>query len=384
MIRPQVLHPPAMLRDPAGHRWCRRAPTAAQTRVRGTKVIDRTEQIHPVLERPRAPRPCPPSTCQRGQPCTACGVKPLDVRRDEHPGSVCSTPAPLHAYGRAIHEAALDVNDAPLGIALHDRCEADGTPRPPPGTPVCSPPDWIATGLANRATRGAQAVGAAQERAVGGTAAHPRHEPAHPRHVARRTDRTAEPHAGTDPHRQSHPHHAARPLHADLVGLHVSQVLGWLDHLRLDGLSRLASACPPIRHGPLVEPTGRDESWHWAAMRTPRHHAAHRLGSSPQAVTCRTFRGAARLVTRGAQEALVLARVDAKRPSPVWPLAGHSRLGQNTVAGSMTLLLAWRCWGACQEGVCLDPYVHDKRTSPRLRGELPRVVFSPLLSLHHL
>jgi hypothetical protein len=30
-------------------------------------------------------------------------------------------------------------------------------------------------------------------------------------------------------------------------------------------------------------------------------------------------------------------------------------LGQNTVVGSMTILLSWLCWGACQEKVCLDP-----------------------------
>src|SRR5712691_6629787 len=42
-------------------------------------------------------------------------------------------------------------------------------------------------------------------------------------------------------------------------------------------------------------------------------------------------------------------------PWPVCPLAGHARLGQNTVVGSMTILLSWLCWGACQEEVCLDP-----------------------------
>src|SRR4029453_18978806 len=156
-----------------------------------------------------------------------------------------------------------------------------------------------------------QAVGAEQERAVCGTAAHPRNEPANQRHVARRTDLTGEPQAGTDHHRQSHPHNAALHLHADLVGLHVSQVMWLLNHILLDGLSLLASACPPSRHGPLVEPKGRDDSLHWAAMREQRHHEAHRLGSSPQAVKYRTFRGAERLVTRGAKEALVLARVDA-------------------------------------------------------------------------
>src|SRR6266704_7068296 len=58
-------------------------------------------------------------------------------------------------------------------------------------------------------------------------------------------------------------------------------------------------------------------------------------------------------------------------PWPVWPLAGHARLGQNTVAGSMTILLSWLCWGACQEKVCLDPRFLCNLTLPRLSVELP-------------
>src|SRR5882724_5168790 len=58
-------------------------------------------------------------------------------------------------------------------------------------------------------------------------------------------------------------------------------------------------------------------------------------------------------------------------PWPVCPLAGHARLGQNVVAGSMRILLSWLCWGACQEGVCLDPHFHCNCTSPRFSGELP-------------
>src|SRR5437764_13751973 len=58
-------------------------------------------------------------------------------------------------------------------------------------------------------------------------------------------------------------------------------------------------------------------------------------------------------------------------PWPVWPLAGHARLGQNTVVGSMTILLSWLCWGACQEEVCLDPRFLCNLTLPRFSVELP-------------
>src|SRR5262245_3117696 len=56
-------------------------------------------------------------------------------------------------------------------------------------------------------------------------------------------------------------------------------------------------------------------------------------------------------------------------PWPVWPLAGHARLGQNTVVGSMTVLLV--VLGSMPRGVCLDPRYLYKYASPRLNAELP-------------
>src|SRR6266487_3783648 len=72
-------------------------------------------------------------------------------------------------------------------------------------------------------------------------------------------------------------------------------------------------------------------------------------------------------------------------PGRVWPLAGHARLGQNTVVGSMTILLAWLCWGACQEEVCLDPHFLCNLTPPRLNVELPRTMpLQNILQIAHV
>src|SRR6267143_843314 len=60
-------------------------------------------------------------------------------------------------------------------------------------------------------------------------------------------------------------------------------------------------------------------------------------------------------------------------PWPIWPLAGHARLGQNVVVGSMTILLSWLCWGASQEEVCLDPCFLCNLTPPRFSVELPDI-----------
>jgi hypothetical protein len=97
-------------------------------------------------------------------------------------------PEGLDACWRAIHNAAFDVDDAPLSVALHALCDADVAPRVPPGTPVGSCPDWIATGLAPRANVGAQAIGTQQQRAMEGTGAYPLDQTPNQRHVTLLTD----------------------------------------------------------------------------------------------------------------------------------------------------------------------------------------------------
>src|SRR5262249_1517377 len=59
-------------------------------------------------------------------------------------------------------------------------------------------------------------------------------------------------------------------------------------------------------------------------------------------------------------------------PWPFWPLAAQARLGQNTVVGSMTVLLA--LLGNRPRGVCLDPLLRYKFPFPRFSGELPKAV----------
>src|SRR4029450_7774995 len=68
-------------------------------------------------------------------------------------------------------------------------------------------------------------------------------------------------------------------------------------------------------------------------------------------------------------------------PWPVWPLAGHARLGQNTVVGSMTIRLSGLCWGAYQEEVCLDPRFLCNLTLPRFSAELRAVQAPPTIAL---
>ena len=70
-----------MIRDASRHRWRLRATCHAQTLMQCAEVIDRPDQLHAMLQRPRAACQRASSACQRCQPITQCRVQPLDGRR---------------------------------------------------------------------------------------------------------------------------------------------------------------------------------------------------------------------------------------------------------------------------------------------------------------
>src|SRR5439155_14353038 len=127
-IGQQFLHTPAMIGDASGHRRCGLAAGMGQTLVRCADVIDRPDQIPAMLQGQRAACERPASARQRRQTLTERGVQSLDVRRVDHAVSLRATPERLDAGGRAIHDAPLDIDDTPLGVALHDLGDQDMAP----------------------------------------------------------------------------------------------------------------------------------------------------------------------------------------------------------------------------------------------------------------
>ena len=86
-----------MICDASGHRRGGLVAEVGQTRMRCTEIIDRPDQIHTMLQRPRAPRQCPASARQRRQPLTERRVQAFDVGRVDHPGALRAAPQGLDA-----------------------------------------------------------------------------------------------------------------------------------------------------------------------------------------------------------------------------------------------------------------------------------------------
>ena len=120
-------------------------------------MIDCADQLPSVLERQGAPRQRPPAPSQRCPAFATGGMAPRAVGRVEHPVAVRALPERLAAGGCALHEAALDVHDSPLGLAWHDLRHAARAPATPPRAPLPTGGHGMTTGLANRPSRGAHA-----------------------------------------------------------------------------------------------------------------------------------------------------------------------------------------------------------------------------------
>ena len=150
MKRQQFLDGPAMIGDASGHRRCRPATGLGQTRMGCAEIIDRTDEIHTMLQRQRAARQRATSACQRGQTLTECRVEPLDVGRIDDAVALRAPPERLDACRRAIDNAAFDLDHPSPLVALDDLGDQDMAPRTQPGPSALAPcararersPEW--------------------------------------------------------------------------------------------------------------------------------------------------------------------------------------------------------------------------------------------------
>ena len=106
MQRQQFLDGPAMIGDASGHRRGGPATGVGQTRMGCTEIIDRTDQIHPMLQCQCAARQRAPSAGQRGQMLTEGRVQSFDVCRIDDAVALRTPPERLNACRCAIHNAA--------------------------------------------------------------------------------------------------------------------------------------------------------------------------------------------------------------------------------------------------------------------------------------
>src|SRR6266446_1435344 len=299
-----------MIRDASSHRRRLLATCHAQTLVRRAEVIDGADHIHPLLQGQRAARQRPASACQRRQALTERRIEPLDIGRVDDPITLRAPPERLDACRRAIHDAAFDLDHASLGVPLHDLRDAEVAPGAQPRTPRRAGMHRIAKSLTHCSHIRDEPIGTDQEGARQRAAAHPLHQAPHQRHVTACAHLTREPQAGTDHHRQGHPDNVALFFDPDLISFHLPQVARLLDQMLLHRLSLVPATGYPTRDRPLVIAKRHDDRLEWTPVGQQRHHQAHRLRRGPQAIECRTFRSAERLVARRADEALVLTRVD--------------------------------------------------------------------------
>jgi hypothetical protein len=178
----------------------RRSPASLlQTRLWGAKIIDCTDPIHPLMPGHWPARQRPTSPCQRRETLAERGLEPFAVGGVDDSVTWRTTPERLDARGRALYDALLHGDHAPLLGAFHDLGAADMPPWPPPGAPLGSPPLRRATHLTNRPDIGAQPIGTDPKETRQRAPTHPRAATTQKRQVTVGAHRSGAPPAGTDP-----------------------------------------------------------------------------------------------------------------------------------------------------------------------------------------
>ena len=105
-----------MIRDPGGHRRGGLAPGMRQTRMRRTKIVDRADQIHAMLQRQRAPRQRPASACQRGQPLSERRVQAFDIGRVNDSAALRAAPQRLDASRCPVDNTPFDGSAGDIAV----------------------------------------------------------------------------------------------------------------------------------------------------------------------------------------------------------------------------------------------------------------------------
>src|SRR4030095_16950463 len=145
---------------------------------------------------------------------------------------------------------------------------------------------------------------------LGRTASYPLDQPPDQGQVTLLTDLAAQPQPRLNHHGQGHPHDAALFLDAELIGLHLPKVPGLLDKRLVHGLALTARAGPPLGDRPLVEPKCRHNRLHGTPVGEQGHDDHNSLCRGAQPIEDCPCAGAEGFVTRVADEAPLLLRMD--------------------------------------------------------------------------
>ena len=344
--------------------------------MRCTNVLDRPHHAHPLVQRQGVACQRPAPACQGREAFPERRVQPLPVRRLDPPVPVRAASQRRHPCRRAIHNSAVGrAPPSPL-VTLDDLGAEKRAPWAQWGSSALARLHGVAKGLANGSNIGHQAIGAAQQRTVRGTAPHALAQAPEQRQVALLTDFPAEPQPGLHHHGQGHPHDAALFFHAQLIGLHLSQVAWLLDKILVHGLALTARASPPRRDGALIKPTCRHNRLHGPPMGEQGHDEHHRVGRGAQPIENGAFAGAEGLLTRVTDEPLLLLRMDTNialadlTSGRAVPVGAECRRGVYDAPPGCA-------WKTLPGEVCLDPRLLYNCTAPRFGVELPFCASKP-------
>src|SRR5882724_2639741 len=297
------------------------------------EVVDGADQIHPVVQGDGAASQGPAPAGEGRQALAEGSIKPFNVGGVDHAGAALrAAPELLDLSRPASENTALDTHDAAVGVMLDDLRNLEGFPVPPARPTRLACRKRITKGFPEGTGVGPKSIRAEQQRGTSGTPTDPRQEGPHQPQVPLLTDLPGQPQPLAYTHRQRHPANFALLLNADLIGLHLAQRLGLFDQVFLHGLGLPPCPCKPRRHRPLIKAKGDHDGLQGTAMRQEGEDQADGLHRRTQAVEDRPFPSREGGVALLADQALLLARVNANVALPGLASSWAVKIGTKCVS----------------------------------------------------
>jgi hypothetical protein len=241
VIAKQLTHTPAPARDPGRHgRWAITHSLGrhlAKARVRRAAVVDRADQPHAGLQVWERAGQSARATRQARQALATRPVEPLNGGRVEDALTRGRRACLLGLVGPAVHDAALDLDNAVVVVAFDDLY--DQPPSPDTQRLAAAPAggDVVAACLAGGAHVGAQPIGTDEETPRPCAAAYAQHQASEQGQVALGPHFASEPQPRGDHDRHGHPDDSTLALDPQFIRLHLSEPPRRLDQVRVHGVA---------------------------------------------------------------------------------------------------------------------------------------------------
>jgi len=255
----------------------------------GAKVVDRTNQIHSIVQRGDLTSQRTPAADQSRNPRPESGVQPLNEGGIDHSTFLCLVQQGFDLAAHSLYHPSYHAYHTFPGILFDHLRDKDTIPRSQAGPSGLPGRDRFPECLTNGINVRHATVYTEQQRATQSTIAYLLHQCPHQVLVATLTQHPTQPQTCLNLHCHSHPYNETLHLDPDFIGLYLSQVAWLFYQVFMYLLAVLARPTLPTLHRAFVQAKRHNDGLKRTPMSQKGDHNDHHILCRPQPVESGAF-----------------------------------------------------------------------------------------------